>query len=317
MTSINYKKILSWKICIKQFLTGVYDSLYIFARLFGKNDSSVENDFKESNSERKLKVYVNQMQLNLKILCFLNGTIFFSSVCYMDYIILPLLDWIFYKVLWDEYYDTITFMVRVAFKLIILYFWTMSILFFYSLFQLFKFAKQDETKRNIFTFVYRFLKNIFFKSIDIVTVFSYEIILLIESLLMCLIPLTWLSSVLFHIHFSFFISFMIFDLKWSLMSWDIQQKMDFIESRCMYFLGFGLVLSLLFTLPGSLIYSTTLSTFFIPIVILNGIETKCENLDSLSIRFPVFDFQISLLNFLTKLTSSGKKKNNIEKLVQF
>ena len=90
------------------------------------------------------------------------------------------------------------------------------------------------------------------------------------------------------------------------MGWDIERKIHFIETRCMYFLGFGLVLSVLFNMPGSLIYNTTFSTFFIPIVIFNGIETSCEHLEEIEIRFPVFDFQFSLIRLMARLLGNSK-----------
>jgi len=97
------------------------------------------------------------------------------------------------------------------------------------------------------------------------------------------------------------------------MGWDTERKIDFFETRCMYFLGYGLVLSLLFNLPGSIIYNITFSTFFIPIVVFNVMETKCEQLDPISIRFPVFDFQFHILRLLMKLTRSENRNTTVDK----
>lgn len=181
----------------------------------------------------------------------------------------------------------------------ILSFWSLSVLVFFSIFQIYKFGKDLPPEKSIFS---KLSSNLIKHSVDIFTVFYFEIILAIQSLLMCLLPIPWLSDFLYHFHFSFFLSFLIFDFKWTLMGWSTQKKIDFIETRCMYFFGFGLVLSILFNWPGSLIYNTTFSTFFIPIIFLNGILTKCEHLEGSKVRFPVFDFQIPIFKIL------GEKK---------
>jgi hypothetical protein len=301
-------------VAFRQFFLGVFHSLYIFIRLVKKTQSSAEDDFKRTKEEYQKDEYIERINANVRFFCFLNGAVFFSCVCYMDYIILPLFDWCVYKLLWTSLQWTLSYCVRAAFKIAILYFWSLSLFLFYSYYQLNKFGNQEERKWSIFTFAFRFFLSIFTKSLDIVTILVFQLILLIESLLMCLIPIEWLSNLLFHIHFSFFLAFIIFDIKWSLMGWNLEKRIEFIESRCLYFLGFGLVLSWLFSWPGSLIYNTTFSTFFIPMVVFNCMETKCEHLEPTLIRFPVFDFHVGFIRiFLSSWFKNKDTKSSIEK----
>ncbi len=256
---------------IRQFVLGVYHSVFLFIRLLkkGGSNTSPEDIFNQEKSETIAETYFESIHSKIRLFCFINGSIFFSCVCYIDYIILPLIDWIIYKIFWVKYHFIITFLVHTFFKCLILYCWSLSTLLFFSLFQMYKFGNKQHTKTSIFMFVFKFFKGFFARTLDILTVFTFEIVLLVQSMLMCLIPLSFVSSILFHVHFSFFLSFLVFDFKWSIMGWDIERKIDFFETRCMYFLGFGLVLSILFNLPGSVIYNTTFSTFFIPIIVFN------------------------------------------------
>lgn len=307
-----------YRVCftaVQQFFLGIYHSAYIFIRLVRNPQPSVEDTFNKTKEEHQKDQYIERIQMNVRFFCFLNGAIFFSCVCYMDYIILPLIDWCVYKILWESWQSIFTYCIRTAFKIAILYFWSLSLFLFYSFYQLNKFGEHEEKKRSIFTFAFRFLGNMFTKSLDIVTILVYQIILLIESIVMCLIPVPWIANILFHIHFSFFLAFMVYDIKWSLMGWNLEKRIEFIESRCMYFLGFGLVLSLLFSWPGSLIYNTTFSTFFIPMVVFNCMEMRCEHLESNPVRFPVFDFHAGIVRFLLRswfktdraISTSGKE----------
>lgn len=296
---------MSIKIAIKQFFIGIYHSLYIFIRLFKKNEASPADKFEKNEIDENNDAYISSVQSKIKIYCILNGCIFLSIVCYMDYVILPMLDWCIYKMIPDSYYNLATSLMRTIFKILILYFWSLSIFLFYSLFQYMKFSSNDEKKTSMLSF--RFIKNVIIKTIDITTTATFQTILLIESIICSFIPLEWIANMLFHIHFAFFISFMVFDFKWSLKGWNLQEKIDFMESRCMYFLGFGLVLSILFCIPGSLIYNTIMSSFFIPLVVFNGMETQCENLIPSEVRFPIFDFQMSIMKFLNRKSSKSKE----------
>lgn len=306
---------MSVRQAIQQFFIGAYHSFYIFIRLFSKNEPSPSEAFEKSDSDTKHDAYINSIQTKIKMYCILNGSIFFSSLCYVDYIILPMLNWCVYKIFPVSYHDLANYLIRTGFKILILYFWSLSIILFYSLFQYMKFNNDDEKKGNIFTSAFRLIKNVIIKATDITTIVLFEIILLVESIVYSMIPLQWLASLLYHTHFAFFLSVMVFDFKWSLKGWNTQQKIDFIESRCMYFLGFGLVLSILFNIPGSIIYNAVISSFFIPIVVYNGMQTRCEDLEPTSVRLPVFDFQVGIIQFVNKKLTGSKTIETVLKKV--
>jgi hypothetical protein len=309
------------KSSIFQFFLGIFHSLKLFIRIFKSTNKYEEinyNDEDKSSKSNKtdettdLFLLSDSIQKNIRYFCLINAAVLFSCVCYFDYILLPFLDWITYKIIWKRYQSYITFIINNMFQIVILYFWTLSTCLFYFVLQLLKYFKNPKEKANIIKVIFKQMTNFLTNTVDIATVFTFKFILLVESLLMLLIPLSFLSKLLFHIHFAFFLSFMVFDFKWSLMNWSVKERIDFMESRCTYFLGFGLVLSLIFCYPGSLVYNTTFSTFLIPIIIFNGLETKCEHLKPVSIRFPIFE-KIFILNILLNFFDSKNSHSTHQK----
>ena len=298
---------MSIKRGIFQFCLGTYHSLFIFIRIFKSPD--VQEAFEELKPSKcsDLQLLSSSIQRNIKLFCLINAAILFSCIFNMNYIIMPFLDWITYKLLWAKFQPLTIHVTKSLFQVFILYYWTLSTCCFYCLLQLLKYFKNGGTKSNLIKVFFNTVRNFFTSTLEIVAVFIFEIVLLAECLIMLLIPLKWLSAMLFHMHFSFLLSFMIFDFKWSLLSWTIKDRIDFMESRCTYFLGFGLVLSMLFSMPSSLLYSMTLATCFIPLMIFNGIQTKCEHLEPVVLRFPIFDFQFGLLNLLLACLGTNKK----------
>jgi hypothetical protein len=112
------------------------------------------------------------------------------------------------------------------------------------------------------------------------TIFSctMELIFLVQSSLLAFIPIAWLSTLLTHVHLAFLYSLYAFEYKWFNMSWDIERRISFIETRWPYFFGFGLSLSLVLSCAGSYFYTATLFAFIFPAFIISSIDANCEHL---------------------------------------
>lgn len=112
------------------------------------------------------------------------------------------------------------------------------------------------------------------------TIFSctMELIFLVQSSLLAFVPIAWLSQLLTHVHLAFLYSLYAFEYKWFNMSWDIERRISFIETRWPYFFGFGLSLSLVLSFAGSYFYTATLFAFIFPAFIISSIDSNCEHL---------------------------------------
>lgn len=108
------------------------------------------------------------------------------------------------------------------------------------------------------------------------------------------------------------------------MSWDIEKRISFIETRWPYFFGFGLSLSIILSFAGSYFYCATLFAFIFPAFIISSIEADCEHLKPVMyyknnpndlnnpvpvvVKLPLFRLSLKLTDLFFKLFDSKKKK---------
>ncbi len=161
------------------------------------------------------------------------------------------------------------------------------------------------------------------------TIFSctMELIFLIQSSFINFIPIPWLSQLLTHVHLAFLYSLYAFEYKWFNMSWDIEKRISFIETRWPYFFGFGLTLSIILSFAGSYFYCATLFAFIFPAFIISSIESDCEHLRPVMyyktdpvdgesqrpvvVKLPLFRLSLKVTDLIFKLFDSRKKKLEI------
>ena len=151
-----------------------------------------------------------------------------------------------------------------------------------------------------------------------------ELIFLIQGSLMGLIPLNYLSRLLAHIHLSFLYSLYAFEYKWFNMSWDINKRIDHIESRWPYYFGFGLSLSIILSFLNSYMYSATMFAFIFPAFILSAIESNSEslqpivytkrdynsrnNIRQVVLKLPLFRLSLRVTDIIFKIMDRRKSK---------
>lgn len=141
---------------------------------------------------------------------------------------------------------------------------------------------------------------------------------------MGLIPLNYLSRLLAHIHLAFLYSLYAFEYKWFNMSWDINKRIDHIESRWPYYFGFGLSLSIILSFMNSYMYSATMFAFIFPAYILSAIESNSENLQPIVytkrdytsrnnirqvvLKLPLFRLSLRVTDVIFKIMDRRKNK---------
>lgn len=316
------------KLCIVQFLNGMKDSLYGCVRFFQRqkqlNAPSNQQKTNKTSKQKSEKLYQRLFES-----CILNGVFLLSCMLAFSFILMPVLNYMYYAILSPEKHDLINMYLNPVLQLTFSFVWILPV---FLLSKIFNLLWHQEIADIAFLQKYDSEKlkeyaaekpQISAAIADTIFTCTMELIFLVQSSLTAFVPLPWLSQLLTHVHLAFLYSLYAFEYKWCNMSWDIEKRISFIETRWPYFFGFGLSLSGLLSFAGSYFYCATLFAFVFPAFIISSIEAECEHLapvvyykgDSsrpVVVKLPLFRLSLKVTDLIFKLFDKTKKKK-IEK----
>jgi etoposide-induced 2.4 mRNA len=329
------------KICLIQFLNGFKDSLFGFVTFIQKqkvlnqqgqlaNNSNNNNNNKyelkkpsassslSSSSKSKKASSDEKLFQRLVQSCILNGIFLFLCIIIFNYILVPLLNLIAFKLISSEKHSLITDYLNPTIQLLFSFVWILPVFLLSKIFNVFCHQEIADI-----AYVKKYGKPQIYKNARIAdviadTIFSctMELIFLVQSSFVSLVPSLWLNKMLCHVHLAFLYSLYAFEYKFCNMGWDIKKRISHIEARWPYYFGFGLSLSLILSIANSYFYNATLFAFIFPAFILSAIEADSEKLSSIvyfkydvnyvdgmkqvPLTMPLFRVAISITDFLFK-----------------
>uniref|UniRef100_D3TNF1 p53-mediated apoptosis protein EI24/PIG8 n=1 Tax=Glossina morsitans morsitans TaxID=37546 RepID=D3TNF1_GLOMM len=139
-----------------------------------------------------------------------------------------------------------------------------------------------------------------------------QALFLIQSMLVSLIPITFVGNSLCFLHLCMLYSLYCFEYKWINMGWELHRRLSYIEMNWPYFLGFGIPLTFVTNMTNSLIASSCIFSIFFPLFILSGNEARpLVGTTETPIRL------FSPVIFVANLMFAGRQnKSKIEKVMQ-
>lgn len=326
------------KICVVQFLNGIKDSLYGCIKFFQRQkqltaqESAQASKSSSSNRSTKAKKPSEKLYQRLFESCILNGVFLLSCMLAFSFILMPILNYVYYTILSPEKHDLINTYLNPVLQLVFSFVWILPV---FLLSKIFNLLWHQEIADIAFLQKYDNEKIKKYQSekpqiaqalADTIFSCTMELIFLIQSSFLNFIPIPWLSNLLTHVHLAFLYSLYAFEYKWFNMSWDIEKRISFIETRWPYFFGFGLSLSIILSFAGSYFYCATLFAFIFPAFIISSIEADCEYLKPVIyyktdpnshdgvrpviLKLPLFRLSLKITDLIFKLFD--KKKQNME-----
>ncbi|XP_050425462.1 etoposide-induced protein 2.4 homolog isoform X2 [Adelges cooleyi] len=205
--------------------------------------------------------------------CTLNGGIFCLSIIIFEYVILPLLAYTM-TVAFGNLNQDIWFWTRSFLS------WTFGAVWVLPIFLLSKIInslwfqdiadiayKQKKGDPQQLTRISKVIADFSFS-------FVVQFLFLIQSYLVSMVPSKTVSTVLSILHLSLLYSLYSFEYKWCNMGMELNSRLSFIENYWPYFLGFGLPLAVITSLPESYIISGCLFSILFPVFIISANEVS-------------------------------------------
>jgi etoposide-induced 2.4 mRNA len=339
----------TFKICLLQFVNGFKDSLFGFVKFIQKQNkiSTLLNDANKHmankyptltnntkvTSPKSSTLAKNSEKLYQRLLqsCLLNGIFLLLCILVFNYLLIPILNWMAFNLISERNHSLITDYLNPTIQLLFSSVWILPVFLLSKIFNVLCHQEiadiaymQKYGKPQIYTK---------FTVAEVIadTVFSciMELIFLMQSSFMTLIPSSMLNQLLCHVHLSFLYSLYAFEYKFCNMSWDIKRRIAHVEARWPYYFGFGFSLSIILSFANSYIYSATLFAFIFPAFILSAIEADSERLSPITyykqdvtgmnetvpvvLTVPLFKFAIYLTDLVFKLFAKkrGGSKGNV------
>lgn len=318
------------KVCLVQFLNGFKDSLVGSIKFFQRQNAilaggQATRSLGKKQLSKNDKFYTNLIQSSI-----LNGVFLFLCICIFNYILMPVLNSIAFTLISASNHNLINNYLNPCFQILFSSVWILPVFLLCKLFNLiwhqeiadiayeFKYGKPKSNPNQSFS---DFIA-------DMVFSVTMQLIFLVQSSLMGLIPAPWLSTILGHFHTSFLYALYAFEYKLCNRGLDIRKRIEHIELRWPYFWGFGLSMSLILSVADAYIYNAALFGFIFPAFILSAIESDSEKLDPVmylkrdinsqtgfethQFRIKLFKISIYVTDYIFKIFN----KKEIEKLKQ-
>lgn len=232
---------------------------------------------RESSSSRQKKSEPNILERTVKC-CILNGVVFISSIVLFESLVLPLIQTLLYICLAgsqsraDSVWSYTEPILSVAFSTL----WVLPFFLLSKVVNAIWF--QDIADLAFRSSQGRPLVNLSISVMIADTVFSIvvEMIFLVQGKVFSLVPIKILGAALNLVHQCLLHSLYCFEYKWFAQGLELHRRLDYVETNWPYFLGFGLPLAVVTSLPESQVIAGCVFSVIFPLFIVSGNQAVIE-----------------------------------------
>merc|ERR1719312_869563 len=265
---------------------------------------------REGSSSRQRKSEPNILERTLKC-CLLNGGVFAVSIFLFDNIFLPLIRSILFIFLAgsqdraDALWSFTQPVLSVAFSTL----WVLPFFLLSKIVNAIWF--QDIADLAFRSSQGRPLVNLSISVMIADTVFSIvvEIIFLVQGKVFSMVPIKIIGAALNLLHNCLLHSLYSFEYKWFSQGLELHKRLDYVETNWPYFLGFGLPLAVITSMPDSQVMAGCVFSILFPLFIVSGnqaIIVSSPGIPALNIFSPTIILSNAIFSKTIQNTSSSK-----------
>lgn len=231
---------------------------------------------RETSSNRQKKSEPNILERTVKC-CLLNGVVFATSIVLFESVVLPLLQTVLFCLVGsqsraDSLWSYTQPILSVAFSTL----WVLPFFLLSKVVNAIWF--QDIADLAFRSSQGRPVVNLSISVMIADTVFSIvvEMIFLVQGKVFSLVPIKILGAALNLLHQCLLHSLYCFEYKWFSQGIELHRRLDYVETSWPYFLGFGLPLAVVTSIPESQVIAGCVFSILFPLFIVSGNQAVVE-----------------------------------------
>lgn len=280
------------------------------------DERSINSIFKRSeNNEFNVKKPEKEVIKKVCKCCILNGGFTWLSIVLFDKVVIPSFEFGL-NLFFDDDPSSISFLRSLIQPIISILFgmtWLMPIFLLSKCVSSLWFADIANSAYFVRKGKPQLIPNISKLIADFLFNLVVQVLFLIQSMLVNLLPIPYIGEFLCYIHLCFIYSLYCFEYKWFNMGWELHRRLSYIENNWPYFIGFGIPLTVLTNMTDSIVVSSCIFSILFPLFILSA-NDAIPIVDAANISLRLFSPVIFASNLI--FTRGGPPKLDAAKLAQ-
>ncbi|XP_074647942.1 etoposide-induced protein 2.4 homolog [Tubulanus polymorphus] len=265
----------------------------------------------KTTPEKKKEKSVPNIMQRIVLCCMWNGGIFWASIILFNFIVIPCLRF-FTQYIFASSADSSTIWTWLGPMLT----WTFGALWILPLFILSKIVnslwfqdiadaayKSSRGRPNLMPSLSKVIADVLFSLL-------LQGLFLIQGMLANFLPIRGLGELVGLVHMCMLYSLYAFEYKWYNMGWEVHKRLSYMETQWPYFIGFGLPLAVLTSMPSSYVVSGCVFSILFPLFIISANEADAVQQSYCDFPLKLFAIVVTISNAIFQHTVTSKRPSS-------